>query len=97
MVLAILLYLNSESAISLFLPMVIIYFGLSFVFGNAAALALQNVEDKGNASAMMSFINMTSAFVMVTCTGFLNVSNPIALPIIYAVLIGAGFIWESAL
>lgn len=93
-ILATMLYLNPETAISLFVPMIVVYFGLAFVFGNAAALALQNVENKGNASAMMSFINMGSAFVMVTCTGFLNISNPIDLPIIYAVLVGIGFIWE---
>lgn len=94
-ILGIMLYFRPDMAISLFLPMLVIYFGFSFVFGNAAALALQNSKDKGNASAMMSFINMASAFVMVSITGYLNISNPIDLPVIYAVLIGTGFIWYN--
>lgn len=91
--LLILLYFRPDVAISLFLPMIVIYFGFSFVFGNAAALALKPAEDKGNASAMMSFINMGTAFIMATGVGLFNMSNPVELPIIYAILVGSGFVW----
>ncbi|HLX52978.1 MAG TPA: MFS transporter, partial [Aquella sp.] len=94
-ILAMMLYFKPDMAISLFLPMLVVYLGLSFVFGNAAALALHTSKDKGNASAMMSFINMGSAFVMVSITGWFNISNLVDLPIVYALLIGAGFIWYN--
>jgi hypothetical protein len=77
--------------------MAVIYFGFSFIFGNAAALGLQNTKDKVNASDMLSFINMASAFIMVSVTGFFNMYAPIDLPIIYAMIIGNGFIWYNIL
>ncbi|MCC2624179.1 MAG: hypothetical protein K0R14_52 [Burkholderiales bacterium] len=96
-VLTVMLYFKPSMPISLFFPMVIIYFGFSFIFGNAAAIALLNVKDKGNASAIISFINMLSAFVLVSITGFFNITTPFMLPIIYLILIGAGFIWYNIL
>lgn len=88
-----LLSLLKNQAMSLFLPMIIIYFGLSFIFGNSAALALKYAKNKSNASAVMSFINMGSAFLVVTILGLFNVSQPMMLPIIYLVLLGLGIIW----
>lgn len=94
-ILAIMLHFRPYTALSLFVPMIVIYFGFSFVFGNAAALALHGSKDTGNASAMMSFINMASAFVVVSITGFFSISNPIDLPITFMILVGLGFIWYN--
>lgn len=91
--LTVLLYLFTNQAMSLFMPMVIIYLGLSFIFGNSAALALQHAKDKSNASAVMSFINMGSAFLVVTVLGFYTISQPIILPFIYLVLLSLGVLW----
>ncbi|MDQ5920314.1 MAG: hypothetical protein QG673_370 [Pseudomonadota bacterium] len=91
--LAVLLCLFIDQALSLFIPMVIIYFGLSFIFGNSAALALQYAKDKSNASAVMSFINMGSAFLVITVLGFYTISTPIILPIIYLGLLSLGVLW----
>ncbi|MBP9743416.1 MAG: MFS transporter [Burkholderiales bacterium] len=88
-----LLFISNNQAMSLFLPMVIIYFGLSFIFGNSAALALKYAEDKSNAAAVMSFINMGSAFLVVTILGLFNISQPIILPIVYLGLLGFGILW----
>lgn len=86
-----------SSALSLFLPMILLYIGLSFIFGNGAALALKNAKDTGNASAMMSFINMGSAFFVVMVLGELSIQNPVTLPIIYLILGGLGIVWYRLL
>lgn len=88
---------NGSHAFALFLPMVIIYFGFSFVFGNASALALQQSRDKGNASAMMSFINMGSSYVIVTLISVLNIHTATNLTFIYGVLIGLGILFYAKL
>ena len=91
-----LLYLF-PNVISLFAPMVIIYFGLSFIFGNSAALALQHTEDKGNASAVMSFINMGSAFIVVMALGYIHTHSIMLLPLVFLGFMILGAIWYKLL
>lgn len=91
-ILAFALFCWPQAPISLFMPMIIVYFGLSFVFGNAGALTLQYASDKGSASAMMSFINMGSGVLMVTLIGFLDFSHLLILPLVYVILLVTGFI-----
>lgn len=81
-----------QNHLSLFAPMFVIYIGFSFVFGNSSALALSKASDKSNASAMLSFVNMGSAVVIVTILGFLNNSNILLLPILYVIFIIIGII-----
>jgi MFS transporter, DHA1 family, multidrug resistance protein len=83
--------------LALFTPMVIIYFGLSFIFGNSAALALHNSKDKSNASAVMSFINMGSAFLVVMLFSFYTITQAIMLPITFLILLGLGIVWYRLL
>ena len=49
------LILWNKAPLALFVPMVIIYLGSGFVYGNTTALALHSTEDKSNASAVVSF------------------------------------------
>ena len=93
LLLFLMLFVFKNKAISLFLPMIIIYFGLSFIFGNSATLALQYAKDKSNASSVMSFINMGSAFLVVTLVGLFSISQPLILPIIYLGLLSLGVLW----
>lgn len=44
----------------LFIPMMICYFGLAFVFANTSSIAMENVQDKAHGSAVMNFFNMGS-------------------------------------
>ncbi len=53
----------------LFVPLVIIYLGFGFVFSNAASIATRALEDKSNASAMMSFFNMALPTLSVLLVG----------------------------
>jgi MFS family permease len=85
------------NALGLFAPMVIVYFGLSFIFGNSAALALQHTEDKGNASAVMSFINMGSAFIVVMTLGYVHTHSIMLLPLVFLGFMLLGAIWYSLL
>lgn len=54
----------------LFVPMIAVNFGNALIYPNASVLALQKASDKSNASAVMSFINMGFATVMVLAAGF---------------------------
>jgi len=70
---------------SIFLPMMIIYFGLSFIIANASTVAMTYSSDKANASAVMNFINMGFATIAVLSMGFFHVSV-ILLPSVYIIL-----------
>lgn len=70
----------------MFVPMIIVFYGLSFIFGNSAALALHKVKDTSNASAVMSFINMGSAVIAVMIMTNFAITQSVVLPIIYAIL-----------
>lgn len=70
---------------SLFLPMIIIYFGLCFVLANASTIAMSQVSDKAHGSAVMNFINMGLATVVVLSIGFLPM-KALLLPVIYIIL-----------
>jgi len=60
---------------SLFLPMVIVYFGLSFIMPNASAHAMSFASDKAHGSAVMNFINMASGTLTVLLLGFFQVTS----------------------
>lgn len=70
---------------SLFLPMIIIYFGLCFILANASTIAMSHVSDKAHGSAVMNFINMGLATLVVLSVGLFPMKAPL-LPIIYIIL-----------
>ena len=57
--------MHLSAVLSVFLPMIVIYFGLSLVLANASTLALSHVTDKAHGSAVMNFLNMGIATVVV--------------------------------
>lgn len=71
--------------LSIFLPMCVIYIGLSLVMSNASSLAMSLVNDKAHGSAVMNFINMGAATVVVLGLGWF-VTKPMLLPLVYFVL-----------
>ncbi|MBX9597763.1 MAG: MFS transporter [Burkholderiales bacterium] len=81
----------------LFMPMIIIYFGSGFVYGNTTALALHSTEDKSNASAVVSFLNMASSCLLVLVLGTIQIQNALILPLIYIALVFLGVIWYRVL
>ncbi len=80
----------------LFFPLVIIYVGISFIFGNASSVAMQSTEDKSTASAVMNFINMGIATICVLLLGFVSSTNLLLLPSAF-VLLGALGIFSALL
>lgn len=68
---------------SLFLSVSIVYLGASLVFTNLTVLAMHQAENRSNAAAVMSFINIGGAFVAVTIFGLLRVSEVIMLPLFF--------------
>ena len=54
--------LHPSVIVSIFLPMIVIYFGLCFIIGNASSIALSQTEDKAHGSAVINFINMSFSF-----------------------------------
>lgn len=77
--------LNLPLLFSLFLPMIIIYFGLCFVLANTSTLAMSCVSDKAYGSAVMNFLNMGLATIVVLCLGMFSI-QPLLLPFIYLLL-----------
>lgn len=77
--------LHFSLLISLFLPMIVIYFGLCFILANASSIALSRVSDKAHGSAVMSFVNMGMATVVVLSLSLFPM-KALLLPIIYFVL-----------
>ncbi len=69
----------------LFLPMIIIYFGLCFILANASTIAMSHVNDKAHGSAVMNFINMGLATLIVLALGLLPIKT-FVLPVIYFIL-----------
>lgn len=84
MILLALVVMGFEPIISIFLPMIIIYFGLCFIFSNASVVALATVNDKAHGSAVMSFLNMGFATIVVLLTEYFSVSS-LLLPEVYIV------------
>ncbi len=67
---------------SLFLPMSVIYFGLSLVVANASTFAMSQVSDKSHGSAVMNFINMGTITFTVLILGLFPI-NAMLLPIVF--------------
>lgn len=81
---------------SLFITMVLIYFGLSFIMANASALAMSHVKDKAHGSAVMSFMNMGFATLLVLSLGWFPLHS-ITLPSMYLALVVLMFLINTTL
>lgn len=77
--------MHSSTLFSLFLPMIIIYFGSCLVLANASSIAMSHVSDKAHGSAVMNFINMGLATLVVLALSLFPMKT-LLLPAIYLVL-----------
>lgn len=68
---------------SLFIPMIVIYFGICFIAANTSAIAMSQVIDKAHGAAVMSFVNMGTATVVVLSLGYFTIKESL-LAVIYA-------------
>ncbi|HAU1152281.1 TPA: multidrug effflux MFS transporter [Legionella pneumophila] len=76
---------HHSALIKLFLPMIFIYLGLSFIFANASTFAMNHTPDKAHGSAVMNFINMGLVTVVILGLSVLPMSQYL-LPAIYIIL-----------
>lgn len=79
------LYLKSSAIYAVFVPMIIIYLGLSCIIANASTVAMSYVSDKAHGSAVMNFINMSTATITVLTIGFFH-TRKLLLSIVYLIL-----------
>lgn len=79
--------INLAALFSLFFPMMIIYFGASFIFANTSSVAMHNLSDKAQASAVLSFVNMGWATLVILNIGIFPI-NRLLLPSICIILCG---------
>jgi DHA1 family bicyclomycin/chloramphenicol resistance-like MFS transporter len=70
---------------SLFMPMIMIYFGLCFILANGSTIAMSHVNDKAHGSAVMNFINMGFATIVVLTVGLFPMKS-LVLPTIDIIL-----------
>ncbi len=73
---------------ALFVPTIIIYFGMCFIFSNASSIAMSHVTDKAHGAAVMSFINMGFATLGVLSLGYFPIHTYL-LPSVYLFICGA--------
>lgn len=79
-----------ENPLSLFVPMMLLYLGTSFIFANAISLGLETTSDPSNGSAVISFLNMGSSCVWVFILANMSIHHATALPFVYAILVVLG-------
>lgn len=84
--------------LSIFVPVIVVYFGLSLIMANASVIAMNGVIDKSHGSAVMSFINMGFTTVIVLSLGYLPIRE-IILPMVFLaltmLLFILSFVWLS--
>lgn len=83
----VLMSLHIGAIYSIFIPTIIIYFGLCFILANASTIAMSHAEDKSHASAVMNFINMGFATCVVLSIEFFSIHLSL-LPILFMILSG---------
>lgn len=84
--------LQQWQGIFLFSPLMVVYIGISFIFGNASTLAMQSDEDKSSASAVMNFVNIGLSTFSVFILSSLSIHNPLILPVSFVLLTCLGFL-----
>lgn len=84
-VMFVLSYLKTGVVVSLFCPMILVYFGFCFIIANGSALAMSYTEDKSHGSAVMNFINIGFGTLIVLLTSLLPIRSML-LPSAYLAL-----------
>lgn len=80
-----LISMHVPAMISLFFPMILINFGLCFIFANASTIAMNHASDKANGSAVMNFLCLGLVTLVVLSLSLFSIKS-LLLPFIYFVL-----------
>jgi MFS family permease len=79
-----------SALMSLFVPMVMIYFGSCLMLANASTIAMRHTHDKAHGSAVMNFINMGLTTMLVLSLSSYTITLSL-LPNIYLILCVVSF------
>ena len=79
---------KAVSMITLLLPAGIMFLGVPMMVSTASASGMQEVEDKGNGSAVLNFVGMSMPVLMTFMLGTLHVSAAWILPLLMLVSLG---------
>jgi DHA1 family bicyclomycin/chloramphenicol resistance-like MFS transporter len=79
--------LDYNALYAIFLPTILINFGLCFIVANASTIALSSTRDKSHGSAVMNFVNMGFSTSMIIGLGYFSITSSL-LPILYMFLSG---------
>lgn len=71
--------------VALFLPMIMICFGLCFITANASTVAMSHASDKAHGSAVMNFVNMGLTTLVVLLLSLFPIKT-LLLPSVYLIL-----------
>ena len=77
-------YFGEPTRWKLFLPIHLIYIGLSLIFTNTTSLIINEATDKASASSVMSVFNLFINALDVLIALFVQLTHPIALPLIFS-------------
>jgi DHA1 family 2-module integral membrane pump EmrD-like MFS transporter len=72
---------------ALFLPQILVQIGDALLYTNASSEALSDSSNKANASAVILFLNGVCAVIGTFLVGELSPKNPMALPVVFLILI----------
>lgn len=64
----------------------LIFCATTLIFSNSSATCMSHVQDKSNASSLMSTINLSIATFFVLILGWSHPQNPLVLPILYVII-----------
>jgi Bcr/CflA subfamily drug resistance transporter len=73
----------APTSASLFFPMVLIYLAQATVYANVSSYGLSTAKNKSNASAVLNFINISTAVIAVLLSEFIFPESALALPLFF--------------
>lgn len=74
----------APSVWSLFFPMLLIYASEAIVYANVISLGLASAKNKSNASAVLNFVNMSTAVAAVLLSGVIYPESALIMPVSFS-------------
>ena len=78
--------LQEPSIWSLFFPTALIYISATIIFAHITSFGLSTAKNKSNGSAMLSFLNLGTSFVIVLLSQFIFPASALVMPISFAII-----------
>jgi len=79
---------SGPTALSLFIPMAIIYLAQAIGYANISSYGLSTAQNKSNASAVFNFLNISTIVVSVLLSELIFPESPLSLPLFFLFFFG---------